>query len=132
MTDTNELPEEWRPIPGYESLYLISSHGRVARIETQRQLAYDWAGRKHFRYRSVRLYGGDGSRQHLVVHKLVYLAFHGEIPFGMQVDHKDHNRFNNHYSNLQLTTHEENQARRKKYIEPTPDNGIFETTGVNL
>ncbi len=42
------------------------------------------------------------------VHRLVYLVYGGEIPYKITVNHKDGNKFNNNYSNLELTTYAEN------------------------
>lgn len=36
-----------------------------------------------------------------IVHRLVYEAFVGPIPPGLTIDHKDSDKTNNHYSNLQ-------------------------------
>lgn len=40
----------------------------------------------------------DGVR----LHRAVYETFHGQIPKGMHVHHKDENKLNNHPSNLEL------------------------------
>ena len=42
------------------------------------------------------------------VHRLVYEAFKGEIPDGMEIDHIDRNRRNNNPENLRLATRVEN------------------------
>lgn len=42
------------------------------------------------------------------VHRLVVEAFTGEIPEGLQVNHLDGNKQNNHISNLELCTAQEN------------------------
>lgn len=63
-----------------------------------------------------------GTTVNKIVHRLVYEAFIGPIPEGMTVDHKDSNRTNNHYSNLQLMTFEENaikgNAKNWKFVSP--------------
>ena len=41
-------------------------------------------------------------------HRLVAQAFIGNIPQGMDVDHRDGNRHNNNVSNLRIVTHSEN------------------------
>ena len=46
-------------------------------------------------------------------HELVWLAFYGHKPKELVVDHKDGNKFNNHYSNLQLITQAENTRKSK-------------------
>lgn len=42
------------------------------------------------------------------VHRIVYEAFVGEIPKGLQINHMDGNKQNNHISNLELCTPSEN------------------------
>lgn len=57
-----------------------------------------------------------------MVHRLVYEAFVGPIPPGLTVDHKDNNKLNNHYSNLQLLEARDNaikgNARHWTFISP--------------
>jgi hypothetical protein len=42
------------------------------------------------------------------VHRLVWEAFNGPIPGRLEVNHKDLDRANNHLSNLELLTHQQN------------------------
>lgn len=42
------------------------------------------------------------------VHQAVYEAFVGLVPKGLQINHKDGNKLNNHLSNLELVTQREN------------------------
>ncbi|MNQ03993.1 hypothetical protein D3C85_166990 [compost metagenome] len=46
-----------------------------------------------------------------VVHRLVYETFVGPIPPGHTIDHIDSNKTNNHYSNLQVLTFEDNAIK---------------------
>ena len=41
------------------------------------------------------------------IHRLVWLAWKGEIPKGYQIDHKDHNILNSDISNLRMLSKEE-------------------------
>lgn len=50
----------------------------------------------------------DIHRKHIKVHKMVYLTWIGEIPTGKQINHKDDNKNNNHYTNLYAGTQKEN------------------------
>ena len=45
------------------------------------------------------------------VHRVVYAWFHGEVPEGMVVDHKDNDKKNNNIKNLQLLTPHENLCK---------------------
>lgn len=47
----------------------------------------------------------------LYVHQLVWLAFKGEIPKGMTIDHIDGNKRNNKLENLELVTQSDNTKR---------------------
>lgn len=42
------------------------------------------------------------------IHRLVAKYFIGDIPSGYVVNHKDGNKLNNHYSNLEIVTYSEN------------------------
>lgn len=57
------------------------------------------------------------------LHRVVYRAFHGEIPEGMTVDHIDGDKTNNHKDNLQLMPSVDNaikgNARCWKVQSPT-------------
>lgn len=58
----------------------------------------------------------SGSEQY--AHRIVWESIHGAIPFGRQIDHKNHQRSDNRASNLQLLTPGQNvrraaQRRRK-------------------
>ena len=59
-------------------------------------------------YLMVSLHDNDGNRKRFYVHRLVYMAFYGEIPKGMEIDHADTNRANNAVSNLRLCSHRNN------------------------
>lgn len=50
----------------------------------------------------------DIHRKHMKVHKLVYITWKGNIPSGMQINHIDDNKQNNHFSNLYAGTQKEN------------------------
>lgn len=48
------------------------------------------------------------------VHRLVYQAYNGELIKGMVVHHMDHNKMNNHVSNLIQITYKEHSAIHNK------------------
>jgi hypothetical protein len=100
--------EEWRPIPGYEGTYLVSSLGRVfsrPRPTTPggiRKLQPDRNG-----YPMVTLVQG-GFQTKRRVHLWVALAFLGPTPDGQEVRHLDGNPTNPAVANLAFGTHAEN------------------------
>lgn len=60
-------------------------------------------------YHRVGLYNNEGEQKHYQVHRVVYEAVSGQpIPEGMQVNHIDENKTNNHFANLNLMTPKEN------------------------
>ena len=53
------------------------------------------------------------NKSYYKVHRVIWTMLKGEIPAGMQIDHIDGNRVNNHIENLRLATHQVNQGNRK-------------------
>ncbi|MHB9029376.1 MAG: HNH endonuclease signature motif containing protein [Candidatus Latescibacterota bacterium] len=50
----------------------------------------------------------QGKRYEIFHHRIVYIHHYGDIPAGMQINHIDGNRANNHISNLEAVTPQEN------------------------
>lgn len=48
----------------------------------------------------------------MLLHRLVYEAYKGEIPEGMEIDHIDRNKRNNNPDNLRVVTRSENLLNR--------------------
>lgn len=59
-------------------------------------------------YEYVCLYPQEGEKKYFFVHRIVTLAFLGELPESLQVNHKDGNKLNNQLMNLEYVTHSEN------------------------
>lgn len=66
-------------------------------------------------YQSVHYRNRDHKMLSILVHRLVWLAFNGEIPQGLEIDHIDQNKHNNRLDNLQVATHSEN-VKKAKYF----------------
>jgi hypothetical protein len=94
--------EEWRPVPGYEGLYSVSSHGRVV-AETGRLKGIPKTQGSGKNYPSVGL-TRQGRSKVWGVHILVAAAFIGPRPKGLLVCHGDGDKMNNHASNLRYDT----------------------------
>lgn len=45
------------------------------------------------------------------LHQVVYAWFNGEVPYGKEIHHIDHNYLNNSITNLEALTHEEHRAK---------------------
>ncbi len=102
MTD-----EEWRPVVGFETKYVVSDAGRVANVARRRLLKQfvDASG-----YYRLGLRDADGVRRNRRVHVLVAEAFHGPRPSGFVVRHLDGDSLNNRQDNLAWGTVLENAA----------------------
>jgi len=89
----------WRDIPGLFP-YQASEEGKIRNTSsgTVRRLQLDRYG-----YLRVELKG-----KRWKVHRLVYLAFHGEIPKGFVVHHRNARRADNRPSNLEAVPPSEN------------------------
>lgn len=70
-------------------------------------------------YLIVKLYcPKDDSYKRIYLHRLVYMAFNGEIPEGYEIDHIDGDRQNCALCNLKAVTHKENcsnEVSRARY-----------------
>lgn len=104
--------EEWRDVEGFESIYQVSSHGRVMSLER-----LDMIGRPRGSKILSPVRCGQKGKQYLCVqimgtmeriHRLVASAFHGYGGNRDQVNHIDGNRENNCATNLEWCTGSEN------------------------
>lgn len=107
--------EEWRPIPGFEGYYRVSSHGRVESVRRHGarggliSVAIANTG-----YPTVSLFR-DGEHVMRQVHALIAAAFFGPRPPGMEVRHLDGNKLHCVVSNLAYGTRSENQRDRLRH-----------------
>jgi len=97
--------EEWRPAPGWESAYNVSSQGRIKNASTGRILRLRYT--KGRRYAAIHL-PLNGKSVDRYLHVLVAEAFLGPKPTGLDVNHKDGDRLNNAATNLEYVTRQEN------------------------
>lgn len=99
--------EEWRAISVIG--YAVSSFGRIRSWRSiEDKIQAPLLGTTGYLQRSFRL-GRDGHVTHTAIHRLVAAAFcPRQRPEQLVVNHKDGNKLNNHYSNLEWVTHSEN------------------------
>src|SRR5512146_989122 len=94
---SNIHTEQWRKVPDWP--YEVSNFGRVRRLERVPGtragvcLAGGTCGPKGTKYPNIMLRDSPRSWT-LARHQLVALVFLGPTPSGMEIDHKDGNRFN--------------------------------------
>lgn len=84
----------------YDEYYYVSEYGDVYSLYSNRILRHEITYDGHHR---VQIHG-----KHRFVHHLVYETWIGNIPNGMQINHKDDNKDNNHYTNLYSGTQKDN------------------------
>jgi hypothetical protein len=109
--------EIWKPIPGYEGLYEVSSFGRVKsldRIITRKKVDTFIKGDlkcmsvNNSGYYKVSLYK-ENKYRNFYVHKLVFCAFNNiGLMVRIMINHLDEDKLNNKISNLELTNSREN------------------------
>ena len=92
-------------IPGIDSIYRVSENGQVINTKTGKTISAHICHKGYFRTNVI----SCGKNKLMYVHRLVALAFIGEPENEfMQVNHKDGNKQNNHFSNLEWVTPKEN------------------------
>ncbi len=103
------MTEIWKDIVGYEGKYMVSNLGRVKSIvwkgvkkETIFSQYINCCG-----YPMVSL-RKDGIKKGYTVHRIEWIAFNGDIPEGMQVNHINEDKTDNRLENLNLMTPTEN------------------------
>jgi len=119
--------EIWKDIIGYEGRYQISNHGNVKSLSRaiirkdgfvssvkERILKFRV---NNFGYNTVHFYL-DGNEHTYKVHRLVAIHFINKIKGRHHVNHKDSDKQNNYYLNLEWCTNRENvshgKAKKKK------------------
>ena len=108
----NNDQEEWRWIPGYEGMYMVSSIGNVRSHKRKKWKIMIPTLTKG--YKTVPLQIGPKDFKRWYVHRLVCLAFIPNKNKKPSINHKDSNRLNNHISNLEWVTPKENTAHMIK------------------
>jgi len=100
--------EVWREIPGWEGYYEVSSHGNYRSLK--RRIGVNCKHKEnHQGYLQATLYNRT-TKKHFATgaHRLVAIAFIDNPKKMRCVHHIDHNKKNNHYSNLEWVTHSQN------------------------
>ena len=128
-----------KKIEGYEK-YSITKEGDVYSLKwnKKRKLKPQKASQSKKGYVQVRLYDDSGELGKLqYIHRLVWQTFVGEIPEGLEIDHRDGNTHNNNLKNLQLLSRRDNTDKynrkvRKYLLRDVRDELIedYETLGT--
>jgi hypothetical protein len=104
--------KNWKPIPGYESSYLVSDCGSVKSLIKNKLLS---PRRSQNGYLSVLLYHSDKKPKTYNIHQLVMMAFVDFKPCGYDkiIDHINNIRQDNRIENLQIISPRQNVIRQK-------------------
>lgn len=89
-----------KPYKKYDEKYYVSADGDVYSRYSNKLLKHAITADGHHR---VDLHG-----KHVLVHRLVYIVWIGNIPKGFQINHKDDNKDNNNIANLYAGTQKQN------------------------
>ncbi len=111
----------WKDVKDYEGYYQVNDKGDIKSLDREFEAPCRWGGKRIMKYKGRIVKQSSTSSGYLKVqlsknsvktnkdvHRVVYEAFNGTIPDGMQVNHKDENKHNNCISNLELLTPKEN------------------------
>ena len=108
-SQAQQIEETWCEIPDSEGRYEVSNYGRVRSYRYRKQ----WHTEPLYRCPSISNIGYvfyrlriKGVDKNYLAHRLVMLAFVG--PSTLEVNHKDGNKLNNYFGNLEYMTHREN------------------------
>lgn len=112
-----------KPVIGYEGIYLVSEFGDVIKVyfngKTIKTIIMK-SGKNRKGYLVVSL-SKDNVRKSYSIAYLVARNFIGKRPDGLQINHKDGNKINNHFSNLEYVTCKENVIHAwKKGLNTAP------------
>jgi len=116
------MNEIFKNIKGFGDRYQISNYGRVkskefyqknhSKMQFKPEIILKDAD-NHNGYRFVGLHFNKHIKQ-LYVHRLVATYFINEIPQGMEINHIDGVKHNNHVSNLEIVTRSENSLHANR------------------
>lgn len=114
--------ERWKPIVGYETLFLISDHGNVFSLRSNKVLKTR-KSKDGYVLLSTRIGGRDGKTVCFRIHREVAKAFvKNNNPSLIEVNHIDCNKQNNVYTNLEWVTPKQNMKHAK--LNGRMDNNI--------
>lgn len=117
------MSEIWKDVPGYEGYYQVSNYGRAKRIKPHNGHAGILKPQRTANGYLKYSFCVNGKIKQLAAHRLVLLAFVGPCPNGLCVNHKDGNRENNRWDNLEYATNSENMIHAHIMLGASPAKG---------
>lgn len=127
-----DVPEEWRPVMGFEGLYKVSDQGRVKSLPRTGRQAPEYvltpkSGSRGSRggkcYYRVALRDADGKPHTRAVHRIVAEAFLGPKPKGQLIRHGLGGPYDNRVVNLCYGTYVQNAADRESHRQLMREGG---------
>ena len=138
----SSVPAGFKEIPGYDGRYFINEKGEVWSTFRNRVLTQHLDAQKRY-LQSLMMVPGRTKGIPRYIHKLVVITWIGEAPgpVGTKrgyycINHKDGNKLNNHASNLEWVTNEENLSHawrtglRNDFIGENAKNSVFTSEDV--
>lgn len=119
--------EIWKDISGFDGLYQVSSYGRIKSVErivnfgSGKRIINEIIRKSKVKpegYLSVIIYANH-KQQTLYIHRLVAKEFCDGYDDKLQVNHKDGDRKNNYYENLEWVTRSQNQIHAFRTLKRT-------------
>lgn len=100
------LKEIWKPVPDWEGFYEVSNLGRARNSKTGKLKPHNI---NNYGYARLQCYDKK-RRQKIFIHKLVALLFVDGFEEGLVVNHKDGDKTNNIWSNLEWVSRSYNNS----------------------
>lgn len=118
-------PELWLPVVSYEGHYEVSNQGRIRSLDRilphgrygqRRTPGKLMSGGRNTNGRlQVHLSDGVNPTRYRQVHCLVYEAFVGPVPDGLEVCHDNGDPLDNRVTNLRVDTHSGNMRDKRRH-----------------
>jgi hypothetical protein len=104
--------EIWVPVKGFEERYSISNQARIKSLIKKPIIMKPPVNQYGYEYVSL---WKNGKRKNIQIHRLVAIAFLDNPENKPMVNHIDGNKRNNHVSNLEWCTRQENTDHAVKF-----------------
>lgn len=122
-----KLPELWVNIKGYEGLYQISNYGQVKSVPRRgtdgRIIKPSFSGSGYLQTHLC----SNGVCKSYLVHRLVALHFIDNPNNYPEVNHKDENKTNNYFENLEFCTRKYNENYGTKKLRSVANHNYKES-----
>jgi hypothetical protein len=107
-------------IKGFEGLYNIYENGDIYSVRKHRLIKQHSNG-LYYKYMYVCLIGHNRQQLRTGVHRIIALHWIGQQPENhkvlgpYEINHRDHNTLNNHYTNLEWVLHRDNMQAAQHF-----------------